>query len=90
VDFEWDENKRMANLAKHGIDFNRAASIFESTFVNLPKRQRDYGEERIAVLGRLEEGILFVVYTWRGDRCRIISARKARRDERERYYKSLA
>jgi len=56
--------------------------------VELLQRQREYGEERIGALGRLEEEILFVVYTWRGERRRIISARRARRDERKRYYQN--
>jgi uncharacterized DUF497 family protein len=88
VDAEWDEKKRLSNIAKHGIDFADAATIFDGYFVELLQRQREYGEERIGALGRLEEEILFVVYTWRGERRRIISARRARRDERKKYYQN--
>ncbi|MBC8233109.1 BrnT family toxin [bacterium] len=45
----------------------------------------DYGEERIATLGRSEGKILYVVYTWCGDARRIISARRAMKDERRAY-----
>ena len=84
--FEWDENKNRENQRKHGISFNRAVRIFEG-----PRRlekvddRRDYGEERIAALGRSEGKILYVVYTWWGDVRRIISARRATKDERRAY-----
>ena len=86
---EWDEKKRLSNLAKHNVDFNRVASIFDGRVVAWPLPQRDYGEDRFAALGIVEELIFYVVYTWRGDRRRIISARKAGRRERERYHKSV-
>ena len=89
MDADWDEKKRLSNIAKHGIDFAVAASIFDGAFVEFSQRQREYGEERIGALGRREEEIIFVEYTWRGERRRIISARRARRDERERYHKGL-
>ena len=88
-DAEWDEKKRQLNLAKHGIDFTRAASIFEGAIAEYPQQKRDYGEERFAAIGRVEDLILYVIYTWRDNRRRIISARRAGHDERERYYKSL-
>ena len=86
---EWDEKKRLSNLAKHKVDFARAALIFDGYVLELPQRKRDYSEERIGALGKLDEEIVWVVYTWRGERRRIISARRARRDERERYHQSL-
>lgn len=89
MDAEWDEKKRLANIAKHGIDFAVAVSIFDGLVVEYPQPKRDYGEERIAVIGRTGDRILYVVYTWRDYRRRIISARRASDDEREKYYKSL-
>jgi uncharacterized DUF497 family protein len=47
--------------------------------------RRDYGEPRFRVLGVVDGRILFVVYTWRGGVCRLISARKADARERRRY-----
>jgi len=79
------------NIEKHSVDFIDAVTIFERSLDELPKREHDYGEERFAVLGQTADGqVLFVVYTWRGERCRLISARKAGRNERERFYKSIA
>lgn len=63
--------------------------MFDGRIVQWPQRQRDYGEDRFAALGIVEDLIFYVVYTWRGDRRRIISARKAARIERERYHKGL-
>jgi len=83
--FEWDADKNTANLAKHGIDFRDAVRIFEGPVLEKIDRRRDYGEERIATIGvaiRLE---LYVVYTIRGGKRRIISARRANRHEREAY-----
>ena len=86
---EWDEKKRLSNIAKHGVDFTVAASIFDGPVVEYPQQKRDYGEERIAAIGRAGDRILYVIYTWRDYRRRIISARRAGDDEREKYYKSV-
>jgi hypothetical protein len=82
VDFEWDEQRRLVNLAKHGIDFRAAARIFEGPTVEFPDRRRDYGELRVGAYGRVNGVVLFVIYTSRGDRRRLISARKAGEGER--------
>ena len=83
--FEWDPAKREANLVKHGIDFARAARIFEAPALERPDRRRDYGEERFVALGAVEELVLAVVYTPRETAFRIISAREAHRDEKAAY-----
>lgn len=88
MDFEWDERKRTANLAKHGIDFVRAARIFQNPILERLDDRADYGEERRIALGHWEENVLIVVYTWRGENRRIISAWKAGKDEQE-YYQNL-
>ena len=90
MEFEWDEAKRQANLAKHGIDFIDAGYIFDGEFVEREDRRRAYGESRYQVTGVVGGRILRVVYTRRGDRCRIISARRVRRNERRDYYASIA
>ena len=84
--FEWDEDKRLSNLAKHGVDFRRAVQIFESRVLNFPDQRRDYGELRIRCLGEIEGRVYNVVYTWRGSIRRIISARKANAREQRAYY----
>ena len=90
MDFEWDETKRQTNILKHGIDFVDAIGIFESRFTENEDRRRNYGERRFLVSGQIESEVLRVVYTWRGDRRRIISARRARRNERRAYHAGVA
>ena len=88
VAFEWDAAKATANLGKHGVSFETAVAVFAHEVIwNIDGRE-DYGEERFVALGRVEFEVYRVVYTWRGDAtARIISARKASRYERERYYR---
>ena len=83
--YEWNAAKRASNLQKHGVDFNDAIGIFEGLVVAEPDERRDYGEVRYHALGRLGESILVVVFTFRGDNLRIISARRANSRERTRY-----
>jgi uncharacterized DUF497 family protein len=83
--FEWDAAKSEANLRTRGFDFAYAALIFDSPTLETDDDRVDYGEKRIWAIGRVEDDILFVVYTWRGDVRRIISARKANRRERDAY-----
>jgi uncharacterized DUF497 family protein len=89
MEFEWDEDKRLANLEKHGIDFPTACTIWERGPID-PYAQNWVGDEhrRLAV-GTIpdEQGekIIAVVYTLREGRVRIISARAARRYERQDY-----
>jgi uncharacterized DUF497 family protein len=88
VDYEWDSAKAAENLRRHGIDFRDAIPAIED-----PNRLEDvddrfdYGEERILIVGRSAQRVLFVVTTSRDeDVCRIISARRATRREEDRYY----
>ena len=83
--FEWDESKCLANLQKHGIDFIRAKEIWWGDVLEVPSPQEDHGEKRYLAYGRLEGRVVAVVYTWRGEARRIISARRARDYEREAY-----
>jgi uncharacterized protein len=86
--FEWDAAKNAAHVAKHGIDFDDAVRIFEGPVLEQIDNRRDYGEKRVAVTGIVTGLELFVVYTVRGDNCRIISARRASRYERDAYYRA--
>jgi uncharacterized DUF497 family protein len=83
--FEWDEAKRLANIAKHDIDFEQAKEIWQGRFVEIPSPQQEHGEERLLAYGEIDGVVIAVVFTWRGDRRRLISARKARDYEREWY-----
>jgi uncharacterized protein len=86
VSFEWDEQKRLLNLRKHRIDFADAVTALEDDDA-LTMRDEDVAEEdRFVTLGSdLFGRVLVVVYTWRGDVIRVISARRATRHERARY-----
>ena len=88
--FEWDENKRQANIEKHGIDFADISPIFSHPIVEVTDNRRDYGETRIILLGQIKERVLYVVYTQRGGIKRIISARKANKREQRKYYESIS
>ena len=85
MDFEWNERKNHANIAKHGIDFDEAIGIFRGVVVERVDKRRDYGETRVVAIGMAEGRELVVVYTLRGEAHRVISARRARRDERRTY-----
>ncbi len=85
MDFEWDEAKNRANIAKHGIDFTRAKEIFSGPTVNFLDHRRNYGEIRRVAIGLVEGREVYVIYTVRGEVYRIISARRANRSERRAY-----
>jgi uncharacterized DUF497 family protein len=82
--FEWDLDKTRANVRKHGVTFEEAATVFADPLsVTIPDPDHSVGEARFLDLGLSREGRLLVVaYTERGDRIRIISARPATRSER--------
>jgi uncharacterized DUF497 family protein len=89
--FEWDEPKRRANLEKHGIDFADVLPLFgRGDALIYEDRRKDYGEPRYVLLARLGPTVLYVAYTLRGDVVRIISARRASRQERREHERETA
>lgn len=85
--FEWDSNKNAANVKKHGIDFASATEVFSDPAM-LTLESRHAGEEpRYLGIGKVGALTVTVVFTLRGDRVRIISARRSRFEERKRYEK---
>lgn len=84
--FEWDEAKRHLVAQKHGIDFLQAVGVFETDHIILPARST--GEERFMAVGLCDGIWMAVVFTWRGENIRLITARRARQNER-RAYRSL-
>ncbi len=85
--FEWDEAKAAQNLAKHGVGFDDARAVFRDPFaIELLDDRQDYGEERYILIGMNAANVLVVVYTERNEKHRIISARKARPNERKFYH----
>lgn len=87
--FEWDAAKARANLAKHGVSFEAACRAFVDAFAVERIDDGNRGSEvRYVMTGMANSVLLTVVYTERGARMRIISARKATRYEQEEYYRS--
>lgn len=83
--FEWDPRKAASNRRKHGVDFSDAVTVFDDELA-LTLSDLRAGEERFVSLGTDAFGrILVVVYTWRRDAIRMISARIATPAERRRY-----
>jgi len=87
--FEWDALKEQSNIIKHGLDFRTAARIFLDRFMIEFEDERDYGESRWNGIGVVDGRVLFVTYTERNERIRIISARGAEPHERRKYHDSL-
>ena len=86
MDFEWDPKKAHLNDRKHGVQFADAVSVLEDENALTTSEQAADGEKRFVTLGMDALGrIVVVVYTWRRDRVRMISARKATPNERLRY-----
>jgi hypothetical protein len=90
MNFEWDEAKRKANLRKHGIDFWDAIRIWENWVLEQIDLREDHAEDRYRGIGLLDGRPIVVAFTWRGPHARIISARKAERNESKAYYESVA
>lgn len=85
--FEWDPAKADSNLTKHGISFDEASTVFADALAQvLPEPGRNRGEDCAIMMGHSDRGrLLIVVFTERGERIRIISARVATRRERREY-----
>ncbi len=87
LEFEWDDVKNASNRHKHGIDFMDAVRVFyDENMLSFHDGRKDYGEDRFQAIGMSYERLLFVVYTEKlGNVIRIISARKAEKNERAAY-----
>lgn len=86
-EFTWNEDKRLKTLEKHGLDFVDAVKIFTGPTVQAVSNRA--GEERRIAVGLVNGLEISVVYTMRGDTIRVITARRARRNERKEYYKNF-
>lgn len=85
IEVEWDENKNIANIKNHDIDFCDAWKIFDGPILKKIDNRRDYGEERWIALGRIDDLTVAIVYTHRAEKIRVISIRRANRNERKVY-----
>jgi len=82
VEYEWDPAKAAANRRKHGVDFADAVGVFEDPLALTIPDDHPAEDRRITVGRDFLDRTLVVVYTWRGEVIRLISARKATRRER--------
>jgi hypothetical protein len=91
LEFEWDDIKAAGNVRNHGVRFAQATLAFRDPLaVEWIDLREAYGEERIILLGMAGNQVLTVVYTERAERIRIISARRATKNEQDLYYRENA
>jgi uncharacterized protein len=85
--FEWDDDKATSNWRDHAVTFEMAREVFRDLFaIEREDTEQDPSEDRFGVIGMVEGRLLFVGYTMRGEKIRIITARKAEPYERRRYH----
>ena len=89
--FEWNAEKNKENISKHGIDFSDAWQLFEHPLLLWHDDRFDYGEDRYIGLGMLNNlMVVFMAFVERDiDTIRVISMRKAKKHEREKYDKTI-
>jgi uncharacterized DUF497 family protein len=90
VEFEWDENKRLSNLRKHGLDFEDGWRVFDGPCVSRLDVRFEFGEPRFRALGLLFDRVVEIAYVERPDVIRLISMRRAGRHEKTRYYEAIS
>ena len=88
--FEWDDAKRQSNLLKHGFDFVGIAEVFEGDTVTILDDRFDYGEKRFITLGLLQGRAVVIAHTETEEMIRIISVRKATKNEEISYFQQIA
>jgi uncharacterized protein len=87
VEFEWNDEKAASNIKKHGISFLDASEAFrDPNIVEDLDLKDNYDEERMIAYAKLDGQVLVIVYTMRGEIYRIISARRAEKNEQHYYH----
>ncbi|GBR77593.1 toxin BrnT [Candidatus Termititenax dinenymphae] len=86
--FDWDENKNLSNIKKHGFSFSVAEYVFaDPKAITFPDDRKNYGETRERTIGKVVDTIIVaIIHTNRAGITRIISARRANKKERSAYY----
>jgi uncharacterized DUF497 family protein len=88
--YSYDPQKKAANLKKHGLDFDDARGVIESVqTVTFEDRRFDYGEARFITLGLLHGEVVAIATAETDKTIRIISMRKANKNEQKIFYKNL-
>lgn len=81
VEFAWDENQRLTNLRKHGVDFVDVPFIFDGDTVTVEDNRYSYDEQRFVTFGLFQSSVIAVIHTENDDLIRIISVKKATKYE---------
>jgi uncharacterized protein len=88
--YEWDDQKNVANRIARGLDFADAERVFDGLVLTTEDERQNYGEPRFNSLGLLEGRVVNITHTPRGeDVTRIISMRKATKNEEKIYFKEV-
>ena len=88
--YTYDEVKRVANIRKHGYNFDDAPLVIENPVaVTFEDRRFDYGEQRFITLGMLRDAVVLIVTAETDEEIRVISMRKAEQNEQEIYFKNI-
>lgn len=87
--FVWDEAKRRTNLTRHGIDFLDVPQVFDGLTLDLVDNRYDYGEKRFFTVGLLNGEVVAIGYKQSSDLIRLITARRASRNEEIKYFKEI-
>ena len=87
--FEWDETKRQTNLRDHKLDFADAQIVFSGITFTFEDDRFEYGEDRFITLGLLREIVVVIAHTERNDTVRLISMRKATKNEQRLYFENF-
>jgi uncharacterized DUF497 family protein len=90
LEIDWDDNKRLSNIERHGIDFAEVYSIFDNPYLDQEDTRKDYGEKRIKVIGLIKNVVCVIIYTPRDTTIRVISARRANERERKYYQSAIS
>lgn len=87
--FTWDETKRISNINKHELDFALTHWIFETDTFTFEDKRITYNEQRFITLGMLNGEVVVVVHTETENEIRVISLRKATKNEQKLYFSRL-
>ena len=87
--FIWDESKRIGNLNKHELDFELTYLVFENDTFTFEDNRMAYSEQRFVTLGLLDGTVVVVVHTETSDEIRVISLRRATKNEQKLYFTNV-
>lgn len=89
MNFEWDEEKRLSNIEKHGFDFVGIEVVFDGETVTILDNRFDYGEERFVTFGLFNGRVVTISHTETDIIIRTISVRKATKNEERNYFREI-